>query len=136
MIKRSGAVFVALFLALVATAVGSCTDDEGDNGDARPTVVVTSDLLGDVVSAAIGDVVDVVTLMPAGAGPHSFQASAQQAAETAQAQLASGELVIYKGEIKDNKGKTVIPGGKELGQTAIELEQMNWLAEGVMGSVG
>ncbi|WP_431191264.1 BMP family ABC transporter substrate-binding protein [Leptolyngbya subtilissima] len=68
-------------------------------------------------------------------GP-AVSAQAQQAAETAQAQLISGELVIYKGEIKDNKGKTVIAGGKELGQTAIELEQMNWLAEGVMGSVG
>ncbi len=68
-------------------------------------------------------------------GP-AVSASAQQAAEAAQAQLISGELVIYKGEIKDNQGKTVIAGGKELGQTAIELEQMNWLAEGVMGSVG
>ncbi|MBD2233405.1 BMP family ABC transporter substrate-binding protein [Phormidium tenue] len=68
-------------------------------------------------------------------GP-AVSASAQQAAEAAQAQLVSGELVIYKGEIKDNQGKTIIAGGKELGQTAIELEQMNWLAEGVMGSVG
>ncbi|MBD2110457.1 MULTISPECIES: BMP family ABC transporter substrate-binding protein [Cyanophyceae] len=68
-------------------------------------------------------------------GP-AVSASAQQAAEAAQAQLISGELVIYKGEIKDNQGKTVVAGGKELGQTAIELEQMNWLAERVMGSVG
>ncbi|PSR15944.1 BMP family ABC transporter substrate-binding protein [filamentous cyanobacterium CCP3] len=61
---------------------------------------------------------------------------AQAAAEAAKAQLISGELVIYKGEIKDNQGKVAIAGGKELGQTAVELEQMNWLAEGVMGSVG
>jgi simple sugar transport system substrate-binding protein len=66
----------------------------------------------------------------------AVNATAQQAAEAAQAQLMSGELVIYKGEIKDNQGKTVVPGDKELGQTAVELEQMNWLAEGVMGSVG
>ncbi|WP_017297561.1 BMP family ABC transporter substrate-binding protein [Nodosilinea nodulosa] len=68
-------------------------------------------------------------------GP-AVTAEAQQAADAAKTQLASGELVIYKGEIKDNIGKTVIAGGKELGQTAVELEQMNWLAEGVQGSVG
>ncbi|MBE9113105.1 BMP family ABC transporter substrate-binding protein [Nodosilinea sp. LEGE 07298] len=68
-------------------------------------------------------------------GP-AVSASAQEAAEAAKAQLVSGELVIYKGEIKDNQGKTAIASGKELGQTAVELEQMNWLAEGVMGSVG
>ena len=61
---------------------------------------------------------------------------AQQAAEAAKAELVAGNLVIYKGEIKDNQGQTVIESGKELGQTAVELEQMNWLAEGVMGSVG
>ncbi len=68
-------------------------------------------------------------------GP-AVSASAQGAADAAKAQLISGELVIYKGEIKDNQGKTAIAGGKELDQTAVELEQMNWLAEGVMGSVG
>ncbi|PSN11577.1 BMP family ABC transporter substrate-binding protein [filamentous cyanobacterium CCT1] len=72
-------------------------------------------------------------LSPYGPG---VSASAQEAAEAAKAQLISGELVIYKGEIKDNQGKVAIAGGKELGQTAVELEQMNWLAEGVMGSVG
>ncbi|TVQ13298.1 MAG: BMP family ABC transporter substrate-binding protein [Leptolyngbya sp. DLM2.Bin27] len=68
-------------------------------------------------------------------GP-AVSAAAQQDAEAAKTQLMAGDLVIYKGEIKDNQGKTVIAGGKELGQTAVELEQMNWLAEGVMGSVG
>jgi simple sugar transport system substrate-binding protein len=42
--------------------------------------------------------------------------------------------VIYKGEIKDNKGKVVVPAGKEYKQQDIELEKMNWLVEGVIGT--
>jgi len=42
--------------------------------------------------------------------------------------------VVYKGPIKDNTGKTVIPAGKEYTQTDIWLESMDWLVEGVMGS--
>jgi simple sugar transport system substrate-binding protein len=41
--------------------------------------------------------------------------------------------VIYKGELKDNSGKVVIPAGKEFVQTAIELESMNYLVDGVKG---
>ena len=41
--------------------------------------------------------------------------------------------MIFKGELKDNTGKVVIPAGKELAQTAIELESMNYLVEGVKG---
>ena len=43
-------------------------------------------------------------------------------------------MVIYKGEIKDNTGKVVIPAGVEMKQKDPELEKMNWLVEGVIGS--
>ena len=45
----------------------------------------------------------------------------------------AGTFVIFKGELKDNTGKVVIPAGKEYVQTAIELESMNYLVEGVKG---
>ncbi|PSB22318.1 BMP family ABC transporter substrate-binding protein [filamentous cyanobacterium CCP2] len=61
---------------------------------------------------------------------------AKKAADAAKAQIVSGELVIYDGEIKDNQGTVVIENGKKLEQTALELEQMDWLVEGVSGSVG
>ncbi|WP_171575173.1 BMP family ABC transporter substrate-binding protein [Leptolyngbya sp. Cla-17] len=67
-------------------------------------------------------------------GP-AVSAEAKQAADAAKAKLQDGSLVIYKGEIKDNTGKTVVPAGKELGQRAIELESMAWLVEGVIGKV-
>lgn len=63
-------------------------------------------------------------------------AEAKKAADAAKAKLQDGSLVIYRGELKDNKGKVVVSGGKELGQKAIELESMNWLVEGVIGSLG
>jgi simple sugar transport system substrate-binding protein len=58
---------------------------------------------------------------------------AKLAAETAKAKLMTGTFVIYKGELKDNEGKVVIPKGKEYAQTAIELESMDYLVEGVQG---
>ncbi len=60
--------------------------------------------------------------------------AAKKDAEAAKAKLMDGTLVIYKGELKDNTGKVVIPAGQELKQTAPELEAMNWLVEGVIGT--
>jgi simple sugar transport system substrate-binding protein len=62
-------------------------------------------------------------------------ATAKQQADAAKAKLTEGTLVIYKGPIKDNTGKTVIAAGKELKQTDPELEKMNWLVEGVNGKI-
>ncbi len=62
--------------------------------------------------------------------------AAKTDAEAAKAKFMEGTMVIYKGGLKDNKGQVIIPEGKDLVQTAIELEQMNWLVEGVIGSVG
>ena len=43
--------------------------------------MVTTTILGDVVENVVGDELEVVTIMPVGADPHDFQASAQQVAE-------------------------------------------------------
>jgi simple sugar transport system substrate-binding protein len=60
----------------------------------------------------------------------------KQAAETAKAQFLDGSMTIYKGEIKDNQGKVIIAGNEELKQQDPKLEEMNYLVEGVLGSVG
>ena len=44
-------------------------------------------------------------------------------------------MIVYKGGLKDNTGKVVIPAEKDYKQEDGELEKMNWLAEGVIGSV-
>lgn len=60
--------------------------------DERPSVYVTTNILGDVVSEIAGDRIDVVTLMPPGADPHSFELSARQAAE-----LRDADLIVANG---------------------------------------
>ncbi|MEM8603942.1 MAG: BMP family ABC transporter substrate-binding protein [Cyanobacteria bacterium P01_H01_bin.121] len=60
---------------------------------------------------------------------------AQAAADTALAQLVNGDFVIYQGELKDNEGNVILAAGESYEQTAPELEQMNWLIEGVDGSI-
>src|SRR5580704_17988589 len=59
---------------------------------------------------------------------------AKQAAEASKAKFMDGSMVIYKGELKDNTGKVVVPAGVEMKQKDPELEKMNWLVEGVLGS--
>lgn len=65
-------------------------------------------------------------------GPAVSEA-AKKDADAAIAKMQTGSLVIYKGGLKDNTGKTVIPEGKDYAITAIELESMNWLVDGVIG---
>jgi basic membrane protein A len=43
-------------------------------------------------------------------------------------------MVMFKGPLNDNKGKTVIPAGTSYVQTAPELESMNYLVEGAIGN--
>lgn len=57
-------------------------------------------------------------------------------AEAAKAKFMTGGMVIYKGELKDNKGNVVIPAGQSLPQTDIKLESMDYLVAGVIGSAG
>ena len=66
-------------------------------------------------------------------GP-AVTAAAKKHADEVRAKFKDGSMVVYKGPIKDNTGKTVIPAGKEYTQTDIWLESMDWLVEGVMGT--
>jgi simple sugar transport system substrate-binding protein len=59
---------------------------------------------------------------------------AKKAADAAKAELMKGTFVIFKGPLKDNTGKEILPKGKDLVQTAVELEQMDYLVEGVIGT--
>ncbi|HEY8926726.1 MAG TPA: BMP family ABC transporter substrate-binding protein [Polyangia bacterium] len=63
----------------------------------------------------------------------SVSADAKKKADAAKAKFMAGTMVIYKGPLKDNTGKEIIPAGKELKQTDIALESMDYLVEGVVG---
>jgi simple sugar transport system substrate-binding protein len=69
---------------------------------------------------------------PSPYGP-AVSAEAKKEADAVKARFLDGSFVIFQGPQKDNVGKTVIPAGTRLVQTAIELESMDYLVEGVFG---
>ncbi|AIV39225.1 metal ABC transporter substrate-binding protein [Curtobacterium sp. NPDC092190] len=83
--RASAALAVAAGLVAVTAGCSSAGSD-------RPVVAVTTNILGDVVTEVVGDAADVMVLMPAGADPHSFEVSAQEAAR-----LRSADLVVENG---------------------------------------
>lgn len=86
---RAGRTLACVLAACTAlTGCAALTGAEEKPG----TIVVTTNILGDLVSNIVGTEADVVVLMQPGADPHSFGISAQQAAR-----LESADLLIYNG---------------------------------------
>jgi simple sugar transport system substrate-binding protein len=67
-------------------------------------------------------------------GP-AVSAAARKHADEMKAKLVANEHVIFVGPMKDNKGNEVIPAGTKYGQFDLWQEKMNFLVEGVIGSV-
>jgi simple sugar transport system substrate-binding protein len=61
---------------------------------------------------------------------------AKKACEAVKAQMLAKTYKMYKGPLKDNKGKEVIPAGKEYEDKDGFLWSINWLVEGVIGDAG
>ena len=73
---------------LTAVVLSACSTAE----DSRPTIVVSTNILGDVVEELVGAQAQVVTLMKPDADPHSFEISAQEAAT-----LRGADLLVSNG---------------------------------------
>jgi len=58
----------------------------------------------------------------------------REKADAAKLGVLNGNLPIYKGALKDNKGNVVIPAGTSYVITEPKLESMDYLVEGVVGS--
>ena len=56
-----------------------------------------------------------------------------EAVAEAQQKIIDGEIVIFKGEIKDNTGAVKVAAGQTL--TDAELTSLDWFVEGVIGSI-
>ncbi|MGW9351484.1 zinc/manganese transport system substrate-binding protein [Nocardiopsis flavescens] len=82
---RTTALALAAATALTLTA---CTPDEGP----RTGVVVTTNILGDLTRAVVGEETGVTVLMKPDADPHSFGVSAQEAAL-----IEDAALVVHNG---------------------------------------
>lgn len=82
--RRLPVLLVAISMVLAACGSGT---DAGEGGDDLPLVIATTTILGDIVENVAGDEATVEVLMPLGADPHEFEASAQQAARMREADL-------------------------------------------------
>lgn len=82
------------------------------SADDRPLVVVTTNILGDVVQNVVGEEAEVMVLMRPNSDPHSFEISAQEAARIQQADLlVSNGLGLEEGLQKhlDAAGDADVP---------------------------
>jgi zinc/manganese transport system substrate-binding protein len=123
---------VVAALAVVTAACGhDSTADAG--GDGRPTVVVTTSVLGDVVAGLVGDDAEVDVVMPAGADPHEFQASARQAVD-----IREADLLVTNGGGFEAGLEDTIAGAEDDGVTVFTaLDHVDTLdAEGEGGTDG
>lgn len=85
----TGRILAALAVAFAASAgLTGCSPAQDD----RPLVMVSTNILGDVVSELVGADVEVVTLMRPNADPHSFEISAQEAAR-----MRTADLLVSNG---------------------------------------
>jgi len=136
-----------LTLLVALTLMGSaCSgNDEGNGG--LPLVIVTTTILGDIVSETSGGAVQIEVLMPVGADPHDFAASARQAARLREAVLviangvgleeglldvidaaaADGVPVMRIGELLDPQPVVIANDGSGLGQESNGLDPHVWL---------
>ncbi|WP_378740421.1 zinc ABC transporter substrate-binding protein AztC [Nocardia brasiliensis] len=75
-------------MAVLLPALTACTSDGRDGTG----IVVTTNILGDLTRAIVGDATEVTVLMAPNADPHAFAISAQQAA-----QLERAGLIVHNG---------------------------------------
>jgi simple sugar transport system substrate-binding protein len=85
--------------------------------------------LGNFVRGGLKD--GFVKMSPLGPGVSD---ESRKKFEATLAEMMAGKFSVFKGPIKDNKGNVVITEDKSFAEDAIELESMNYLVEGVVGS--
>ena len=108
--------FSTVIAAVVVAALASCgVGEEPESGSGTPSIIVTTNILGDVVTAIVGDAAEVTAIMPVGANPHDFQASAQEATA-----MRSADLLITNGAGFEEGLLDVIEGAEEDGVPVVE----------------
>ncbi len=100
-----------------AASAPAAVEDVGVEGDGL-VVVATTSILGDVVSNVVGDAGEVEVLMAPGVDPHSFQASAAQAAS-----LRAADLVVANGLGLEESLDDTLAAAQEDGAVVVEVAQ-------------
>lgn len=121
--RRTGlSAALAAVVALVAGAgLAGCA---GTASPDRPLVVVSTNILGDVVGEIVGDQAEVLVLMKPNADPHSFEISAREAAR-----LRSADLLVSHGlGLEEGLQKHLDAATREGARTFVAGEAIDVLA--------
>ena len=104
-----------LLLVLLTTTMAACGDGDADS-EGGVAVIATTTVLGDIAANVVGDAGTVTTLVPIGASPHDYQASAQQVAAIQQA-----DLVVVNGLGLEEGLNDVLESAKADGANILEI---------------
>lgn len=136
----NGPIAVLVAAALAVTGCGALQDGisasgigAGSDGGDRPTIVVTTNILGDVVEAVAGDTAEVTTLMKPNADPHSFEISAQEAALIDRADLVISNGLGLEEGLQQHLDR-VAEGGGEMLVAGEEIEPIAYVGGDAAGS--
>lgn len=89
-------------LCLVGLCATACASDASSAGSgSRPQIVVTYSVLGSVVKDVVGSAADVSVLMPNGANPHEWSASARDVETMLKADLVIDNGLGLEGNLQD-----------------------------------
>ncbi len=130
--RHRSTIALAAVLGLVLSACGTDTEPETDEvaaetdevaaeateDDDRIQVVATTSIMGDIVSALVGDEGDVEVLMDAGVDPHAYEASAADAAA-----MREADLVVAFGLMLEEGLVDALDAAAEDGVNVVELAE-------------
>ena len=84
--------FTSPFVVASLLTVVACGGDAESDGAERPSVVVSTPILGALVTEIVGDSAEVTVLMPNGVDPHGWEASPKEIEA-----LSSADVVVING---------------------------------------
>ena len=116
---------------LTLATLGSLTACAG--GDDEPTIVVTTNILGDVVDNLVGDHAEVTVLMKPNADPHSFGISAKEAGAMEDADLIIGNGLGLEEGLSANLDNARSEGVPVL-EVGEEIEPIDYVSGGSAGT--
>ena len=88
-------------LLLAAFVAAACGSDAGEGGNGRLRVVTSLELLADLARQVGGDRVEVNSLLPAGADPHTYELTPGRVADIAGADLVFANGLGLEGNVLD-----------------------------------
>ncbi|WP_281860177.1 anchored repeat ABC transporter, substrate-binding protein [Salana multivorans] len=93
-VRRGVAAAVATFAAV---SIAGCASPRTDDGGERPSIVTTTGILADLAQHVVGDRMDVHSLVPPGADPHSYEPSLRDVRDVVYADAAFSNYLLLEG---------------------------------------